>query len=86
MRPQNGQTELLGCCDRAQAPPWYSVITLTQRPFACVKAGRWYTSVSNRHVYCVRLAGLRDRHGRELSVYESMFVPGELALGDLAPD
>lgn len=37
-------------------------------------------------LHCVRLAGLRDRHGRELSVYESMFVPGDLALGDLAPD
>jgi Big-like domain-containing protein len=36
-----------------------------------------------RHV--VRLAGLRDSRGRDLAVYESTFVPGLLALGDLGP-
>ncbi len=36
-------------------------------------------------LHCVRLAGLRDRHGRELVVHESRFEPGDLALGDLGP-
>jgi hypothetical protein len=34
-------------------------------------------------LHCVRLAGLRDSRGRDLSVHESAFVPGLLALGDL---
>lgn len=37
-------------------------------------------------LHCVRLAGLRDRQGRALSVHESAFVPGDLALGDLPPE
>jgi Bacterial Ig-like domain len=36
-------------------------------------------------LHAVRLAGLRDLRGRELSVHESAFVPGLLALGDLGP-
>jgi hypothetical protein len=36
-------------------------------------------------LHCVRLAGFRDRHGRELVVHESGFEPGDLALGDLGP-
>jgi len=36
-------------------------------------------------LHCVRLAGLRDRHGREVVVHESAFEPGDLALGDLGP-
>ncbi len=36
-------------------------------------------------VHCVRLAGVRDFKGRDLSVHESAFVPGLLALGDLGP-
>jgi hypothetical protein len=36
-------------------------------------------------LHCVRLAGVRDRHGRELAVHESAFEPGDLALGDLGP-
>ena len=35
--------------------------------------------------HCVRLAGLRDGRGRDLAAYESAFVPGDLALGDLGP-
>lgn len=35
--------------------------------------------------HSVRLAGLRDNRGRDLAVYESAFVPGDLALGDLGP-
>lgn len=36
-------------------------------------------------LHCVRLAGLRDLHGREMVVHESGFEPGDLALGDLGP-
>ena len=36
-------------------------------------------------LHSVRLAGLRDVRGRDLSVHESVFVPGDLALGDLVP-
>jgi hypothetical protein len=36
-------------------------------------------------LHCVRLAGVRDLHGRELAVHESAFKPGDLALGDLGP-
>jgi hypothetical protein len=41
--------------------------------------------LSAGRLHCVRLAGLRDARGRELSVHESAFVPGLLALGDLGP-
>jgi hypothetical protein len=41
--------------------------------------------LSAGRLHCVRLAGLRDRHGRELVVHESAFEPGDLALGDLGP-
>jgi hypothetical protein len=37
-------------------------------------------------LHCVRLAGLRDRQGRALSVHESAFVAGGLALEDLPPE
>lgn len=37
-------------------------------------------------LHCVRLAGLRDQQGCAITVHESAFVPGNLALGDLAPD
>lgn len=36
-------------------------------------------------LHYVRLAGLRDRRGRDLAVHESAFEPGHLALGDLGP-
>ncbi len=36
-------------------------------------------------LHCVRLAGVRDPQGCELRVHESVFVPGDLALGDLGP-
>jgi len=36
-------------------------------------------------LHCVRLAGLRDVRGHELSVHESAFVPGGLAFDDLGP-
>ena len=36
-------------------------------------------------LHSVRLAGLRDVRGRDMSVHESVFVPGDLALGDLVP-
>jgi hypothetical protein len=36
-------------------------------------------------LHWVRLAGVRDLHGRELAVHESAFEPGDLALGDLGP-
>ena len=36
-------------------------------------------------LHCVRLAGLRDRHGRDLPVHESAFVPCEVSLSDLLP-
>jgi Bacterial Ig-like domain len=41
--------------------------------------------LSAGRLHCVRLAGMRDRHGRELVVHESGFEPGDLALGDLGP-
>lgn len=34
----------------------------------------------------VRVGPLRDAQGRALRLHESTFVPGHLALGDLAPD
>jgi hypothetical protein len=36
-------------------------------------------------LHCVRLAGLRDVHGRDMRVHESAFVPGDLSLNDLSP-
>lgn len=36
-------------------------------------------------VHCIRIAGIRDLRGCEMSVHESAFVPGDLALGDLGP-
>lgn len=36
-------------------------------------------------LHCVRLAGLRDVQGRDMSVHESAFVPGDLSLNDLSP-
>jgi hypothetical protein len=36
-------------------------------------------------LHCVRLAGLRDRHGRDIPVHESAFVPCEVSLKDLLP-
>jgi hypothetical protein len=39
--------------------------------------------LSAGRLHCVRLAGLRDVQGRPMSVHESAFVPGFLALGDL---
>jgi hypothetical protein len=41
--------------------------------------------LSPGRLHCVRLAGIRDRHGRELVAHESAFEPGDLALGDLGP-
>ena len=41
--------------------------------------------LSAGRLHCVRMAGMRDRHGRELIVHESGFEPGDLALGDLGP-
>jgi hypothetical protein len=42
--------------------------------------------LSSGALHCVRLAGLRDQQGGAITVHESAFVPGNLALGDLAPD
>lgn len=36
-------------------------------------------------LHCVRLAGVRDVHGRDLRVHESAFVPGNFSLNDLSP-
>ena len=36
-------------------------------------------------LHSVRLAGLRDRHGRDLKLHESVFVPCDLSLSDLSP-
>jgi len=36
-------------------------------------------------VHSIRIAGARDRRGGAITVHESMFVPGDLALGDLGP-
>ena len=36
-------------------------------------------------LHSVRLSGLRDVHGREVSVHESVFVPGPVGLDDLPP-
>jgi len=36
-------------------------------------------------LHCVRVAGLRDVHGRDMRVHESAFVPGDLSLNDLSP-
>jgi hypothetical protein len=36
-------------------------------------------------VHRVRLAGIRDLKGRDVSAHESTFVPGPLSLGDLTP-
>jgi hypothetical protein len=34
-------------------------------------------------LHCIRLSGVHDRQGRPLISHESVFVPGDLALGDL---
>jgi Bacterial Ig-like domain len=41
--------------------------------------------LSAGRLHCVRLCGVRDHDGREVAVHESVFVPGDLALGDLGP-
>ena len=41
--------------------------------------------LASGRVHGIRIAGVRDRRGCEVSVHESAFVPGDLALGDLGP-
>lgn len=41
--------------------------------------------LSAGQLHCIRLAGLRDVQGRDMTVHESLFVPGDLSSGDLSP-